>query len=123
MNKQLADLLVRARERITDPAHWTQGVSARDKNGVDTIPDFSAAVCWCAIGALSAETARTNLPWREQRDLKTTARGLVDAVSSEVFNYATVIYVNDAYRGKRNELEAHAATLMVFDLAIAKALS
>lgn len=46
-------VLVAARARILDPAHWTQGALARDKNGVPMSDVFNtAAACWCATGAL-----------------------------------------------------------------------
>ena len=48
-------LLVRARDRIANPAHWTQSFSARDciGNAVSFIDED--AVCWCLTGALNLE--------------------------------------------------------------------
>lgn len=45
-------LLQQARELITDPAHWTQEVFARNALGKSVMGDEPDAVCWCADGAL-----------------------------------------------------------------------
>ncbi len=45
--------LMKARRLITDPAKWTQNVSARDKNGNYVLPINENAVCFCAGGAIS----------------------------------------------------------------------
>jgi len=46
------DILRAARAVIADPAHWTQGVLARDAAGLKCQPNDPAAVCWCSVGAL-----------------------------------------------------------------------
>lgn len=45
--KQVAD-------KIRDPAYWTRGTSARDKDGFGVNPDDPLAVQWCALGAADA---------------------------------------------------------------------
>ena len=35
---------------------WTQGVYARDANGLEVPARDSRAVCWCAMGAIDAVT-------------------------------------------------------------------
>ena len=54
-NEMTQKLLVRARDRIANPAHWTQFFSARDciGNAVDFLD--KDAVCWCLAGALNLE--------------------------------------------------------------------
>lgn len=45
------DILIKARELISDPERWTQGAYAKDSSGRE-VYDSDAAVCWCGIGAL-----------------------------------------------------------------------
>ncbi len=46
------EALKAARELISDPAKWTQGVLARDGEGAAVSPRSAEAVCWCAAGSL-----------------------------------------------------------------------
>ena len=46
----MVETLKKARDLIADPAHWTQGVSARTKNGVPC--NLSDGYSFCAIGAI-----------------------------------------------------------------------
>jgi hypothetical protein len=48
------DVLVAARAKIADPAHWTKGYWARRANGFTCIPRDPMAVCWCVGGAIEA---------------------------------------------------------------------
>ena len=54
-NEMTRKLLGRTRDRIENPAHWTQFFSARDciGNAVDFLDED--AVCWCLTGALNLE--------------------------------------------------------------------
>ena len=47
------EILVAARELISQPERWTQGAYARDLNGLRVSPGGPNAVCWCAIGAMA----------------------------------------------------------------------
>lgn len=49
------DILRRARERISDPARWTQGWFARNAAGNKTTSVSADACRWCAAGALVVE--------------------------------------------------------------------
>lgn len=50
----VAQVLKDAKALIADESHWTQGTSARDKDGWPLSDNASpAAVCWCSIGALA----------------------------------------------------------------------
>lgn len=51
------DLVRRARARITDPVHWTQGRLAQDNAGKYVDPSSPEAMCWCHNGAYVAEGA------------------------------------------------------------------
>ncbi len=50
------DVLIRARARIEDPQHWTQGWQARDKFGSPVPTRSRRAVRWCPIGAVNVES-------------------------------------------------------------------
>jgi len=50
------ELLICARAKIADPAHWTREVEARDDLGVPCAPTYVYAKQWCALGALTACT-------------------------------------------------------------------
>lgn len=104
------DLLCAARERIADPAHWTQGAHARLAphdtlhSGNATIPDDPLAVCWCADGALI----------RECQDMAAMqdAADLLDRYSIQQ-NSRSFVSTNDTL--------GHRAILEIFDKAIAAA--
>jgi len=51
---KVKDVLLKAKSLIADPAHWTQGVYARDAEGFDVGPNSPTAVCWCSYGAIDA---------------------------------------------------------------------
>jgi hypothetical protein len=55
MSAAEADILRRARARISDPSRWTQEFYARDRAGYRTDPTSSDAVRWCSYGAVDAE--------------------------------------------------------------------
>ncbi|APH74148.1 DUF6197 family protein [Aquibium oceanicum] len=46
------EILIKARELIADPKHWTQGQLARSNTGSYINPQHPSAVCFCSIGAL-----------------------------------------------------------------------
>ncbi len=50
--KSAYQILTEAADLIRDPAHWTQGVNARDRHGAPTGPHNPHAVCWCFAGAI-----------------------------------------------------------------------
>lgn len=45
-------ILIAARELISEEEHWTQGVFARSDAGAATPVHNDNAVCFCAVGAL-----------------------------------------------------------------------
>lgn len=46
------EILVKARELLSDKDNWTQGEYARDSAGNITCPIGDSATCWCVYGAL-----------------------------------------------------------------------
>lgn len=52
----VADILERAAVRLSKPGAWTQGSYARTVRGHRIGPCCGPAVCWCAEGALIAES-------------------------------------------------------------------
>lgn len=48
------DILVKARELIADPAHWTKGEFGRDAHGNGIVPwlEGRKPVCYCSLGAI-----------------------------------------------------------------------
>lgn len=91
-NKAVVDLLERSWKRIEDPKDWCQNAEALDKSGRDVRPQGTAAVRWCAIGALRAE--RGTLDYRSWNDVKTTLNKSASLVSSK--RYINVIHLNDS---------------------------
>ena len=47
------EVLKAARELISRPEAWTQGVWARDASGEKVLSTSREAVCWCALGAVT----------------------------------------------------------------------
>lgn len=99
--KTVADLLRAARERISNPDHWTKNTNARDANGT-TCSVFSHAACsFCAMGTVFKET-------RNNRNLE----GDCFTALSVVGNSLGIATFNDAKTTK------HKDVLAMFDKAI-----
>lgn len=48
------EILIKIRELLADPKHWTKGSYARvKKGGESTSYDVENATCWCLMGALN----------------------------------------------------------------------
>lgn len=62
------DVLVAARELISVSERWTQGETARDRDGRFVLSDSKDAVCWCGLGALTKAVKASSF-WFEARDL------------------------------------------------------
>ena len=45
-------ILTATRVLIAEPARWTKGAYARNRNGDEIEHDRPGAVCWCLVGAL-----------------------------------------------------------------------
>lgn len=92
--------LKRARKKIENPEHWTQGVFARDEFNQEVLPEGPDAVRWCALGAL--KYAKTGEGGR---------RFLMQAVRDRGF--FSIVTFNDS--------SLHKKVLEAFDSAIALA--
>lgn len=64
MNTKTINLLRRGRARIAKPETWTKGFTARDAKGFQIHPTDSAAVRWCAAGAVIASISSEENPER-----------------------------------------------------------
>lgn len=97
-----------ARALITDPANWTQGEYAKDRQGDKCDPMSSKAICFCALGAIQKAgqlESDDNLPadWLEHSISKIKPQ---------------IISVN-----RFNDNHTHEEVLAVFDAAIAAAIA
>lgn len=93
------EILKGARELISIRAHWTTGTHARDKYGESVDSHSTAAVCWCAQGAVEKIGHRFATP------------SVWDALRRASVPRGSIAYMNDRL--------GHAATLSMFDQAIA----
>jgi len=97
-----ADVLVKARELIAEPARWTTGGFARDRRGDSTDWLSPTATCWCAAGAIAAVDVVPG--WRSEA---------VGALAHE----AGVARGNV---GVFNDSHSHAEVIALFDRTIAR---
>lgn len=96
------DILIKARELISDPERWTQGVNARNRAGGLTSPENDAAVCWCGIGALCRVAGDDDLHWAK----------------AVVFLHKTAREAGFKDFPDFNDTSTHAEVLAAFDRAI-----
>lgn len=80
----VADVLERTADLITPEGAWTQGCGARDVRGNRVDMDSGAAVCWCAVFAVS-KVAGDGVLAAEARD---ALRNLLDVPYLSVWNDA-----------------------------------
>lgn len=102
MNK--LELLKAARNLISEPEHWTQGVEARDKDGKVIISTSPEAVKWCAYGAI----------WKfheENEGVQIQAEELLRSCIPD--GCPSLLKLNDCH--------THEEVLAVYDRAIVKA--
>lgn len=95
------EILVAAREKISAPERWTQFVGARTDDGYATYWGDPEAVCWCALGAVSAIDDR-------QRNVAVQS-GAIKALQQSAGSALT----------EYNDTHTHADVLALFDCAIA----
>lgn len=100
-----AEILRAAKEKISDPARWCQGSSARNSLGYPVNSDNSRAAAWCAQGAVAAagDSALT-----------------VHAAMS-FLNCAAGELMPGYHPSGVNDLRGHADVMAMFDRAIALA--
>ena len=99
-------ILVRARELIAEPSHWTQYAQAKDILGNNVSPYSRTAVSFCALGALKrAEYDADSLTGAVPRECDKAS--LYRHLPSE---YSTLMNFNDSC--------THTEVLDLFDAAI-----
>ncbi len=96
-------ILVAARDLITNPTKWTKGELARDEDGYVVHTEDPAAVCFCAYGAIE-HCAGPKYSYHG-----TIAKGALIASANALYR-STPISVNDDL--------GHGAALKMFDHAI-----
>jgi hypothetical protein len=101
--KQIAELLVQAKNKIADRSRWTTRYLARDKAGVPVCSNSPLATSWCAYGAvlLSSDAA-----------LETLACAALKEAAINLFGRLP-IHVND--------ILGHEAVMQMYDHAIQQA--
>lgn len=102
------DVLLKAREIISDIRQWTQGVSAEDKRGVSVRATDRDACKWCASGAVYR--AASLLKFKDPECVYDVLCKVLEDKAPFPGYAPRPTQVND-YRG-------HAATLVMFDDAI-----
>jgi hypothetical protein len=98
------DVLVRAKELISDPARWTKGAMARDADGHPCDERDPDAKCFCAYGAVRRF---------DTKDLQ--AISFLHYATREVSGFGCAMFVDEF-----NDMQSttHAKILQVFDKAI-----
>ena len=48
----MTQALIKARELLADPTHWTKQTNAKDAHGNQVCVRDPKASCWCSLGAL-----------------------------------------------------------------------
>lgn len=102
------DILIKAREIIALPEHWTKHASARDSSGRTCAPSSPAAYSFCMGGAVDRARALLGSP----QDPDSPYRALQNLTRHDYANYTRW---NDA------EDRSHGAVLSLLDQAIAAA--
>lgn len=109
------ELLIEARERISDPARWTQGELARDSDGDETLTFSDDAVCWCAYGSIYASRRFGYDGESAMLDLETACKDVFGLNQNGwAFNIADI---NDGHVPIPG-LSPHEAVLKIYDRAI-----
>lgn len=110
------ELLIKARELITNPSNWTQGEGARDVNDKpirSTAEMRCSAVKFCAYGAMGqAAMLLGHDGFHPEYDV---ARGHLREVCREKYGTPNVSVANDKIE--------HVEVLSIFDAAIERAVA
>ena len=104
--KTVTEILIEARELISDPERWTQGVYARDAQGIFTDWDSPEAVSWCVTGAIAKVVRSVQ---ESKGDYNALVMSALDKLRCAI-GHDGVTAFNDAHN--------HAEVLAAFDKAI-----
>jgi len=103
------EILTSARNRIANPANWTQHTNARRADGEPVAVTDPTACCWCAMGSLLYEY-RARGHSDASNEIFCAADDLLDKAALELFHSSSYIALNDTHD--------HAAVLAVYDRVI-----
>lgn len=95
-------ILIKARELLSEESRWTKGSFARQADKVGTGANNPLAVCWCALGAIDKVIGDDYTNTDATKSLESAAN---------VLGYASVNALNDR--------ASHSKVLEMFDNAIA----
>ena len=110
------ETLIKARELISDPERWTQGVYARNRSGHRVIYYESDACRFCSLGAIRrsvSETGGFDLK-REMDATSILARAIAGVSPRKQWSSEAVVF-------EFNDTHTHAEVLAAFDRAIERA--
>lgn len=101
-----SEILVAARDIISDPKHWTQGYYALDMYGAHREAQSKDAVCFCSLGAVAKAAGRNTGVAHPNKGVELSY--LIDAINRE--DVGDIVHFNDSHD--------HAEVLAAFDKAI-----
>ena len=123
----VTELLIEARDLISEPGRWTQGVYACDALGYAIDWGSPEAVCWCATGAIckAAESIQEHGKRRALIERATVElRIAIGHNGVTAFNdHRTHAEVLAAFDRAINDSHTHVEVLEMFDEAIEKSRS
>jgi hypothetical protein len=89
VSNKLLELITAGQELIRDPAHWTQGIYARNSAGEAVGMLSDRAFCFCSIGALHRAQHNLDLEY----ELIDQAHEILDKATGEI---ESVVKANDS---------------------------
>jgi len=97
--------LVKVRELLSNPEHWTKHALAKDKNMGKVYPKDPNAVCWCLVGAIEHFS-------EDEDEINQVIYFLSDKIPPQ---YSTIADFNDSEEIK------HSNVLHILDKALGNA--
>lgn len=104
------EILTAARNLISDPAHWTTRVPARNEAHEVTSPRNDDACQWCALGAIAAVMPEQAYTVDSTAAILSLSRYCGSAFQDPGYPIGRITRINDS--------EGHTAILSAFDKAI-----
>lgn len=92
-NRDVLNLIRRAKSRISDHHRWTREAEARDSNGQEIDADSKSAARWCALGSLDRESTGDDVTFK-------TAVRTCDKEAENVCGHRDLTIVNDEHGRK-----------------------
>ena len=93
-NRDVLNLIRRAKNRISDHHRWTRETEARDSNGQEIDADSKSAARWCALGSLDRESTGDDVTF------KTAVRTCDKEAKNMYGQYSDLTIVNDDHGRK-----------------------